>query len=157
HQRILLPPGELLANHIARHRPHLRDGDSHKSRRIIAQAHVSKQLPQSRRFAMMQRMPDTAVVICVAIQLEADAVVQALGLTFDTDRTAAHGVIANNVAVELKLIGVGASRLPVRLDATKYSLVISAGLAGALDPALRCGEVVVDGAAELLPESLCAQ
>lgn len=105
----------------------------------------------------MRPMPQGAVLICVAIQLEADAVVQALGLTFDTDRTAACGSIGNNVAIELMLIGVGASRLPMQLDAEKYSLVISAGLAGALDPALKCGDVVVDGAVELLPESLSAQ
>src|SRR5690348_11184711 len=97
---------------------------------------------------MMPGMPQAAVLICVAIQIEADAIAQALGLTFDTDRTAAHGVIGNNVAVELNLIGVGASRLPPRFDPEKYSLVISAGLAGALDPALRCGDVVMDGATE---------
>jgi nucleoside phosphorylase len=123
---------------------------------MIAQARGLKQLPQSARFAMMPAMPQPAVLICVAIQLEADAVAQALGLTFDTDRTAAHGSIGNNVAVELKLIGVGGSRMPARLDSGKYSLVISAGLAGALDPALKCGDVVVDGATEMLSGSTCA-
>jgi nucleoside phosphorylase len=105
---------------------------------------------------MMPTMPEAAVLICVAIQLEADAVAQALGLTLDTDRTTAKGDIGNNVAVELKLIGVGASRLPARLDAGTCSLVISAGLAGALDPALKCGDVVVDGATEMVSGSTCA-
>ena len=104
---------------------------------------------------MMRLMSQAAVLICVAIQLEADAVAQALGLTFDTDRTSARGDIGNNVSVELKLVGIGASRMPMQLDAGKYALVISAGLAGALDPALRCGDVVVDGAIELLSNPLC--
>src|SRR5947208_15327853 len=80
---------------------------------------------------MMPNMP-RRVLICVAIQMEADAIARALkDLKADFE-------------VELKIVGIGGCRLPKELDATNLSLVISAGLAGALDPALRIGDVVID-------------
>ena len=59
---------------------------------------------------MMFAMPPT-VVICVAIQLEADAIVRALRLAYHPSSTSASGTFSN-VAVQLQLIGVGAPHLP---------------------------------------------
>ena len=84
------------------------------------------------------------VLICVAIEMEAKALARALGLTFNSDRMSASGQLQPDLAVELKIVGIRASHLPRQLDATHLTLVISAGLAGALDPALRVGDVVVD-------------
>jgi nucleoside phosphorylase len=83
------------------------------------------------------------VLICVAIQMEAKAIAQALGLTFH-DRLRASGTVKPDWEVELRVVGIGARQLPVDIDAGNLDLVISAGLAGALDPSLRHGDVVVD-------------
>src|SRR5437588_286223 len=71
-------------------------------------------------------MPSRSIAICVAIQLEADAIANAL---------------PPQLPVQLHVVGIGAVRLP-RIDPEEVRLVVSAGLAGALDPSLRCGDVV---------------
>jgi hypothetical protein len=107
-----------------------------------------RQLPRSPSPAMMRRVP-RRVLILAAIQMEADAIAGALKLTFATDKTSATGLLPHDLAIELKLIGVRGRHIPDRLDPTDLKLIISAGLAGGLDPALKCGDVVADS-----PESL---
>jgi adenosylhomocysteine nucleosidase len=85
------------------------------------------------------------VVIFVAIQIEADAIARSLGLAFDAPRTRATGVVDENVSVDLRIIGIRGGQLPAHLDDKDIRLIISAGLAGGLDPSLRCGDVVIDG------------
>ena len=94
---------------------------------------------------MMRRMP-RRVLILVAIQMEAIAIARALKLTFAADRTSATGVGPHDLAIELKPIGVRGTHIPARLEPADLQLVVSAGLAGGLDPSLRCGDVVVDSA-----------
>ena len=73
------------------------------------------------------------LVILVALQIEARAL---------------ESVVATARGVELHVIGMGAARLP-RID--PESVVIVAGLAGALDPGLRVGDLVLDGVVGDLP------
>jgi adenosylhomocysteine nucleosidase len=76
-------------------------------------------------------MPRRSVIICVAIQLEADAVSRALQTVPD-------------VSARVQIVGIGGGNIPERFDPAEVSLVISAGLAGALDPNLKCGDVIED-------------
>jgi adenosylhomocysteine nucleosidase len=73
--------------------------------------------------------------------MEAQAVVRALGLQADADGMGATGQVGD-MQVETRIIGIKAIRLPAVIDAADLSLVISAGLAGGLDPKLRCGDIV---------------
>jgi adenosylhomocysteine nucleosidase len=84
-------------------------------------------------------MPGEGLLICVAIQLEADAVRRAIASAKTTK------------PVEVAVVGIGASLLPTDAEAGKFGWIVSAGLAGALDPTLQHGDVVVDGATTSLP------
>ena len=83
-------------------------------------------------------MAGQGLLICVAIQLEADAVRSAIASVKTTK------------PVEVAVVGIGASLLPTDEQAAKFGWIISAGLAGALDPTLQHGDVVVDGEASSL-------
>src|SRR5438105_870719 len=84
--------------------------------------------------------------------MEAKAVADALGMP--TPTPGRPTLCRNNkYSIELHLIGVGAKRLPDRLSAP-VSGVILAGLAGALDPTLAVGEVVIDDHDMPLPPGL---
>ena len=48
------------------------------------------------------------------------------------------------IHVEVHLIGIGAIRLPQLSDARPFDGLIMAGLAGALDPSLQVGDIVID-------------
>jgi nucleoside phosphorylase len=76
------------------------------------------------------------ILICAAIQMEAEAIAKTLQLQWDGSRTRATGA---NVVVNV--VGVRACRIPRDLQC---DIVISAGLAGALDPSLKVGDVIVD-------------
>ena len=82
-----------------------------------------------------------SILICAAIQMEAEAIAKALHLTWDKPRLRAT---ASNVV--LHVVGICACRLPADLKKDEVGLVISAGLAGALDPSLSAGDVVIDRA-----------
>jgi hypothetical protein len=96
---------------------------------------------------MIGCMARGGVTIFVAVQMEANAIARTLGLTFRPDRRSATGICARDVPVELKIAGVGAGRLDGQTLPLDSQLVISAGLAGALDPSLACGDVVIDAQA----------
>ena len=88
------------------------------------------------------------ILICTAVELEAQALARALELTPVSSRAApAFGAGDVRVAV----IGLRAGLLPTRwsalLTGLANPLVISAGVCGALDPALASGDLV-------LPESV---
>jgi hypothetical protein len=55
--------------------------------------------------------------------------------------------------VEVRVIGPRAVRLPAAADLAGARLVIMAGLAGALDPALLVGDVVIDGEVASVPSA----
>ena len=76
--------------------------------------------------------------------MEAVVVARALDLAFDSDRLQATGFVKPDTQIDLRVVGIGGCHLPKELDATNLELVISAGLAGALDPALKHGDVVID-------------
>jgi hypothetical protein len=100
-------------------------------------------LQQILRCDMIRRM-SRRVLIFVAIRMEAQAIARALGIPFDVDQMSATGPVSPGLIAELKVIGICGCHLPHSIDATNVVKVISAGLAGALDPALGCGDVVVD-------------
>ena len=58
--------------------------------------------------------------------------------------------------VEIHLVGIGATKLPAGLGMPPPIGFIMAGLAGALDPSLRIGDVVIDDCpGEFLPHAQC--
>src|SRR5262245_51421691 len=84
---------------------------------------------------MMSHMAQPAVLICVALKLEANAIDRALRNVPD-------------VPARVQIIGIGAGKLPQRFSPTEVSLLIPAGLAGALDPKRKCGDIVEDSTGE---------
>ena len=71
-------------------------------------------------------MPIPKIIIFTALQSEAKAV----------------GTVAKGKATQLYTIGIGAGALPRDLPPARC--IIMAGLAGALDPSLRIGDVILD-------------
>jgi uridine phosphorylase len=59
-------------------------------------------------------------------------------------RSIARALAGSRVAFDLEVIGIRASRLPRDLGRRGASCIIMAGLGGALDPALKIGDVVLD-------------
>jgi adenosylhomocysteine nucleosidase len=90
------------------------------------------------------------LLIFTAVRAEATAVADALGARLG------RGVgpvkfCAGQLPVELHIVGIGARRVPREVGRETVCGIILAGLAGALDPELAIGDVIVEG----LPEG-CA-
>ncbi|HEY7086554.1 MAG TPA: hypothetical protein VH518_00615 [Tepidisphaeraceae bacterium] len=95
-------------------------------------------------------MPPRHLRIYTALEIEARAVANALGVPFRPPVTVAPGVLAGTIPISLHLIGIRASCIPACQAQDHVSVIVLAGLAGALDPSLRCGDVVVDDPSRLL-------
>lgn len=61
---------------------------------------------------------------------------------------------ANRGQVEIHTIGIRAARIPSGLLSKGTTAILMAGLAGALDPSLKVGDVIVDDCANLLPATI---
>ena len=86
------------------------------------------------------------ILIFTAVDMEARAIVRALGLR----RGEGGGWRSEETGgVELHVIGIRSVHVPMPLPAARA--VILAGLAGALEPSLRVGDVIVDSASSPLP------
>jgi len=87
----------------------------------------------------LQSVPVPQILILTAVQIEAKAVARALGLArqgdFWRDR---------DLRICLRTIGIGSRDLPALEPSTSPEFVILAGLAGALSPSLKVGDVVID-------------
>src|SRR4051812_9190101 len=125
----------------------------HAQRRDHSVAPKIQQFGKCQAVGMMDHMTGRSVLICVALKMEGRAIARKMGATFDANRMRVTQVLGD-IAIDIVVIGVSACRLPKELDVSKYDVVISAGLAGALSPKLRCGEVVVDGYLARWPEEV---
>ena len=89
-------------------------------------------------------MPDKRLLIFTAVALEAKAVARALGMECPRPAEPVYSM-NGTLAIGLAIIGIRACAL----DAAAYSIepthVLMAGVAGALDPKLKIGDVVVEG------------
>jgi hypothetical protein len=83
------------------------------------------------------------LVILTAITLEARAVAGAWGLPVPKP---GKPVRTDSVvpSIEIHLVGIRAHRLPANLTDPPISGILMAGLAGALDPSLIAGDVIID-------------
>lgn len=83
------------------------------------------------------------MVILTAVALEARAVAKAWGLPAPRP---GKPVRTERVVptVEVHLVGIGGARMPTDLRQPPVGVIIMAGLAGALDPALRIADIVID-------------
>jgi hypothetical protein len=81
------------------------------------------------------------VLILTAIRMEADAIARQYRLR--APRSTGPVDLPAQMPAQLYVIGMGAIRLP-DLSGQPYAAIIMAGLAGALDPALVVGDVVID-------------
>lgn len=87
---------------------------------------------------------DRSVAILTAMQLEAKAVAEALGMVRPRPGRPSKGAVGN-LRIMLHLIGIRAVGLKeIELDPSTHCLIM-AGVAGALDPRLKVGDVVVAG------------
>ena len=87
-------------------------------------------------------MEERPLFILVPLVYEAAFVAHALGLTLEKTQQSALGSFCTFADVRLHVIGPGAQALP-DIDDNACAIVL-AGLAGALDPSLQIGNVLID-------------
>ncbi len=90
-------------------------------------------------------MRNRRLIILAALEMEARAAARGLGIPFQRNRVLKHAT----AAIEIHTIGMRAELLPQVLPVLTPSAgdrVWMVGLAGALDPALRVGDLVIDAA-----------
>ena len=101
------------------------------------------------------RMKETGIAIFAAVAMEGNAIASALGLKpARPGRPSGGGVGEMNVC--LHLVGIGARGLEKIVFDERPRWLVMAGFAGALDPALKIGDVVVSGCPEGARERLGA-
>ncbi len=92
------------------------------------------------------------LIILTAVDIEARAIASIFGLPAPKPGRPARTADAVPT-VEIHLVGIGAKQMPENLSEPPIRGIIMAGLAGALDPKLRVGDVVIDDCpAAFLPE-----
>jgi nucleoside phosphorylase len=89
-------------------------------------------------------MNGRSVLIFTAMQMEASAVAAALKIPMPAPSRPTQGTV-DALQVSLHLIGIGAKGLHAIELLETPSCVIMAGLAGALDPILKVGDIVMSG------------
>ncbi|MGE5611175.1 MAG: hypothetical protein ACM359_18135 [Bacillota bacterium] len=92
----------------------------------------------------MRAIDTGKLLIFTAVQMEARAIGKAFGVAGGIATAPVQLPITGSI-VELCPIGIRATRMPRHLSPQAVRCIIMTGLAGALDPSLRCGEVVIDG------------
>jgi len=88
-------------------------------------------------------MSSKAIAILTAITPEARAIAQTLGMECPAPDRPVRSRI-ESLMVSLHVIGIGAKGLAALKLQERPSWLVMAGLAGALDPSLRIGDVIVD-------------
>jgi len=91
----------------------------------------------------MGQMAVRSVLILAAMQMEANAVADALQIPRPRPAKQSGGIVGG-VDVSMELIGIGAKRLPDGQLDRRPDVVLLAGLSGALDPSLKVGQIVVE-------------
>jgi adenosylhomocysteine nucleosidase len=86
---------------------------------------------------------DKTLIILAALDLESRAIAKSLGIDRRTGQRPADSAGRNPLA--LYTVGIRAKHLPRGWSRRTACGVVMAGLAGALDPTLKVGEVVIDG------------
>jgi len=95
-------------------------------------------------------MDGCGILVFTAVALEAKGVARALEMRAPQPGRPTETHVLDR-PVSLHLVGIAARGLPQLRAAENCRWVIMAGLAGALDPALDTGQIVIDGC----PEPLC--
>jgi hypothetical protein len=97
-------------------------------------------------------------LILTAVVTEARAVARALKVPYQTDRSGefASDAVAEPTSV-VWVIGIGAGELPKYLSPDRVGGLLLAGFAGALDPGLAVGDVVVEGVAPQVAAAMGAR
>jgi nucleoside phosphorylase len=94
-------------------------------------------------------MPVPTLFIFTAVAIEAKAVATALGMRYPTPGKPVTKQLGN-CAVSLYIVGIRAKAVRQGIGGDAPSCVLMAGLAGALDPTLAIGDLIIDD----LPEGM---
>jgi hypothetical protein len=96
-------------------------------------------------------MEERPLLILVPLHYEAAVLAHALGLAWEKSTNSAMGSFCTFADVRLHVIGPGAQVLPDVQD--EPVAIILAGLAGALDPSLQNGNVIIDSGVKISDEN----
>jgi len=93
------------------------------------------------------------LLVLAAMEMETRAIVGALeGKFVSADSPIAIG--GHPMPIEVRTIGIRAVRMPKAINKAEVGGIFMAGIAGALDRALKVGDVVIDAASDNLPKDL---
>jgi adenosylhomocysteine nucleosidase len=87
-------------------------------------------------------MAGPRIIILTALHIESDAIARQFGTRAPKNNRCAR-FSHKSLQMEIHTIGVGAIALPALAEPAR-AVIIMAGLAGALDPALAIGDIVID-------------
>jgi hypothetical protein len=132
-QGVALSPSELLPQDVRRNGPHLGNGNAH----IPANLPARQRKPKWGESLQSAPLSGKRLIILAPMRIEAAAAKRAIG--------------DGNSEIEIHTIGIRATRMP-KLPEVRTAIV--AGLAGALDPRLQIGDLVLDTPVEGLPAEL---